>query len=84
MAANPANPKVAHVCKYLRTKSLFTPDPRGNRALVEPSATATYWCNRSGTSIGPDNDFVGPKDCGSGRGCCVVVTVLLVDADDSD
>ena len=84
MATETVNGHVVHVCKHLRTKSLFTPDARGNRVLVEPSPTAHYWCNRSGTGIGPDNDFVGPKDCGAERTCYISVPLLVVDSDEAE
>lgn len=74
--------QLVHVCKHLRTKSLFTPEGRG-KVLVEPSPTATYWCNRSGTAIGPDNDFVGPKECHAGRTCYLPTPLVLSEKEDT-
>jgi len=75
---------VVYVCKHLRTKSLFTSDARGNRVLVEPAPAAYYWCTRSGTGFGPDNDFVGPKECVAERTCYHPVPLLLVGEEESD
>lgn len=84
MATDTVTGHVVHVCKHLRTKALFTPDARGNRALVEPSPTAHYWCNRSGTGIGPDNDFVSPAECDADRACYISVPLLLVESDEAE
>ncbi|MBT3267955.1 hypothetical protein HN371_12405 [Candidatus Poribacteria bacterium] len=68
---------IAHVCKYLRTKSMYTADERGAEALVTPSETGVYWCNRTGGAMGPDQDIAGPRDCGEGRTCYLATPVLL-------
>ncbi|MDA1190378.1 MAG: hypothetical protein O3A46_01695 [Candidatus Poribacteria bacterium] len=68
---------VVYVCRFLRTKTMFIPDERENRVLVEPSDTAMYWCNKTGNGMGPDADFVGPRDCKYGRDCFVSAPLLL-------
>ncbi|MAF09593.1 hypothetical protein CMK11_04010 [Candidatus Poribacteria bacterium] len=73
---------MAHVCKYLRTKSMYTADERGAEVLVEPSETGVYWCNRTGGSMGPDRDIAGPHECAGDRACYLATPVLLATAAD--
>jgi hypothetical protein len=57
-------------CRFLRTKKMYIPalcqegDPRLQ------TDTAHFWCLKTHTSVGPDNDFVHGDDCRGGRSCC--------------
>lgn len=58
-------------CQHLRTKMQFCrgADMRAGPGFVEVSDTATYWCNRTSTSFGPDNIPGTPDGCQPGRSC---------------
>ena len=57
-------------CRFLRTKKMYIPalhvegDPRRD------TGTAQFWCQKTQTGVGPDNDFVHSSDCQKGRACC--------------
>jgi hypothetical protein len=58
-------------CQHLRTKKLFIPEQAAD-ALAEPAeheAEPFYWCNRTLTSIGVDDQPVHVRVCVTGR-CC--------------
>lgn len=69
--------EMAYVCKHLRTKSMYTAEERGAEALIRPSDTAVFWCNRTGGAMGPDQDIAGSRYCTDDRGCCLAAPVLL-------
>jgi hypothetical protein len=71
---------IAYVCKHLCTKSMYTAEERGSRALLEPSDTAVFWCNKTGGAMGPDQDIAGPRECGDGRSCYLAAPVLMTAA----
>jgi len=55
-------------CKHLRTKKLYIPeDALAERA--EPDSEPFYWCNRTLTGIGVDDQPVHLRVCCRGR-CC--------------
>jgi hypothetical protein len=59
------------VCQHLRTKKLFIPEEAA-KALAEPTeneAEPFYWCNRTLTSIGVDDQPAHLRLCVPGR-CC--------------
>lgn len=62
---NPKRP----ICKYLRTKTSYVPSDRSPDYLRESSPTAQYWCIHTMRELGPDDRFVSPEDCQTGRGC---------------
>ena len=75
--------RVAEVCRYLRTKSVFLPGDDGPRNLTEPSSTAVYWCNRTGGAMGPYHDVSGPFECAGHRGCYAATRLLVHENADS-
>jgi hypothetical protein len=57
------------VCDALRTKNAF-----GNHVGYRPwqkgeSSTAVYWCLQTMSTTGPDEMYVHPRQCCSGRRC---------------
>jgi len=67
-ATFPMNP---HHCKHLRTKKMFVP-VQENEVLTEKEDStldARYWCNRTMTEIGIDDEQAHPRACNSSR-CC--------------
>jgi hypothetical protein len=56
-------------CRFLRTKKMYIPalhlegDPR------RETGTAQFWCLKTMTGVGPDNDLVRGAACRSGRPC---------------
>ena len=66
---SPDPAELPDVCRYIRTKTAF-----GNSVGYQPwqrgeSSTAAYWCLRTMTSSGPDDQLVHPQSCCAGRGC---------------
>ena len=58
-------------CKHLRTKKLFIPE-QATDALAEPTENEPepfYWCNRTLTAIGVDDQPVHLRLCRRDR-CC--------------
>ena len=58
-------------CKHLRTKNLFIPEQAAD-SLTEPAgpeAEPFYWCNRTLTGIGVDDQPVHLRLCTCGRRC---------------
>ena len=57
------------VCCLLRTKTAFGA-PVGYTAWQQgESSTAVYWCLKTMQTVGPDESFVHPHYCCSGREC---------------
>ena len=59
------------VCKCLRTKKMFIPEHEAD-ALSEqpgPDAGAFYWCNRTLSEIGLDDQPAHVRTCIFGRKC---------------
>lgn len=61
----------APVCKHLRTKKQFIPAQEGEAFAepTEPVAQEFYWCNRTLSEIGVDDQPAHAKLCARGR-CC--------------
>jgi hypothetical protein len=57
-------------CVFLQTKVAFTPYPteRGSWRLGQ-SPCASYWCLKTMTPVGPDEEFVAPEVCQVERSC---------------
>ena len=68
--------QLVEVCAFLRTKSVFIPGNEDQAALVEPSDTAVYWCNRTGRSVGPDHAAAAPKECAIHRDCYLASQIM--------
>jgi hypothetical protein len=59
------------VCRCLRTKKMFIPEHEAD-ALTEqpePGAEAFYWCNRTLSETGPDDQPAHLRTCIPGRKC---------------
>ncbi|MEK7484091.1 MAG: hypothetical protein AABZ60_07150 [Planctomycetota bacterium] len=57
-------------CLYLRTKVAYTPFPEGKDIWrIGESPTSCYWCLRTMSTIGPDENFVAPDVCQFERNC---------------
>ena len=57
-------------CALLRTKGDYLPaNPNADGAAPEGSSTAVYWCLKTMKMTGPDDGFVAPDVCVSGRSC---------------
>ncbi|HUJ08965.1 MAG TPA: hypothetical protein VL171_02990 [Verrucomicrobiae bacterium] len=59
------------VCQHLRTKKLFIPEESAEALAepTEPEAEPFYWCARTLTPIGVDDQPVHVRLCVEGR-CC--------------
>ena len=59
------------VCKHLRTKKLYIPEHSAEAFAepAEPGAEAFYWCNRTLTATGVDDQPVHVRLCTRER-CC--------------
>lgn len=57
-------------CKHLRTKTSYVPDANNPDSWrSDDSSTAQYWCLKTMTTAGPDNDLVAPEKCAGSRAC---------------
>ncbi len=58
-------------CRWLQTKMQHCAgvDMRVGPGRVRISETATYWCEQTSTSFGPDDAPAVPERCQPGRGC---------------
>jgi len=58
-------------CIHLQTKgqSCRLEDARAGPGFVRVTTTATYWCERTAESFGPDDVPGTPQTCQPGRSC---------------
>ena len=58
-------------CKCLRTKKMFIPEHEAEALTgsTEPDAGAFYWCNRTLSEIGSDDQPAHIRTCIPGRKC---------------
>lgn len=63
--------KEKHVCRFLKSKNSFGMLEGGDHWSGIEDPNATFWCNKTSGPVGPDNKFVGAKDCVEGRRCFV-------------
>jgi|HubBroStandDraft_1064217.scaffolds.fasta_scaffold873622_1 hypothetical protein len=59
------------LCRYLRTKRMYVP-ALANGAVESESQTGDqsfYWCNKTQTALGIDDNPVNPCACRPGRSC---------------
>jgi len=58
-------------CRHLRTKKMYIPALADGALDMEPSADdqSFYWCNRTLTALGRDDNPVHPCVCQPGRSC---------------
>jgi len=60
-------------CKHLRTKSMYTgstPEEVLAEAEGHEIAGRHFWCNRTQTVIGVDQQAVNKNTCNPSRSCC--------------
>jgi hypothetical protein len=58
-----------HLCRHLRTKTMYVPDSYAERDISRSSSTQQFWCLRTLRPDGPDGDLALPEVCLKGRGC---------------
>ncbi len=56
-------------CRCLRTKKMYTHGFDAVKLAAADSSTAVYWCIETQTTVGPDDDHVGPERCNEARRC---------------
>ncbi len=56
-------------CRYLRTKTAYFRNARGERIFEPESSTACYNCLKTQRPLGPDGRPAEPESCGAERGC---------------
>lgn len=61
-----------HVCPELRTKTMYLNVDWRRRPDAEGFGTAIYWCLKTHTNLGPDDNPANVRDCGAARGCCTL------------
>jgi len=64
------------VCRFIRTKSYCTAE-KTKTTLVEEKPGRAFWCIRSVSPIGPDDQLVGPSECTAARTCFDTVNVTF-------
>ncbi len=57
------------LCRHLRTRPWYVPDPFAERDVTRPSSPAPYSCLKTMRSDGPDGGLVLPEDCTEERVC---------------
>jgi hypothetical protein len=57
------------LCQNLRTKKMFYQEYDDGTGTVGTGQHAHYWCSKTMGVIGPDDGFVGRKECVYGRDC---------------
>jgi hypothetical protein len=58
------------VCRMLRTKTFFgTYTSTGEDWRTGDSSTAVYWCLKTMSTSGADDNLAHPHDCCPGRAC---------------
>jgi len=63
--------EIVPCCMHLRTKmhSCLLEAQRRGPGYVPVSTTATYWCEQTSVSFGPDRAASTPESCQPGRTC---------------
>lgn len=57
------------LCRHLRAKAWYVPDPHAERDVSRSSSTAQYWCLKTMRPDGPDGALALPEDCTDERVC---------------
>ena len=67
----PEKPSVPPPCLHLRTKRMYIPALAENAAQDDAHSgdQSFYWCNKTLTALGVDDDPVHPCACRPGRSC---------------
>lgn len=63
--------EIVPCCEFLRTKMQHcaAEDMRAGPGFVRVTDTATYWCDKTAESFGPDDQPGAPELCQPGRAC---------------
>lgn len=61
--------KAVPVCRHLRTKMFYISEALGLRYMEQTMPTESYWCMKTMTATGPDDQPVEPDECGRDRRC---------------
>jgi hypothetical protein len=59
-------------CRFLRTKDMYIEAPRPDeaRGCPQPPPPVNFWCIRTLTEVGPDDQLAGTRECRMpGRPC---------------
>ena len=56
-------------CMHLRTKKMYYEEYDDGTGTAGTGANANYWCSQTMGVIGPDDGFVGKRECVRGRNC---------------
>ena len=67
----PAQPAPSLPCCHLRTKRMYVPVLAEGALDINPDENdpSFYWCNRTLTALGVDDNQVHPCRCQPGRSC---------------
>jgi hypothetical protein len=57
------------LCTHLRTKKMYYQVYDDGTGTAGTGANANYWCSKTMGVIGPDDGFVGKRECIRGRDC---------------
>ena len=57
------------LCRHLRARSWYAPEPFADRETARSSPPAPYWCLRTMRPDGPDGARALPEDCTDERSC---------------
>jgi hypothetical protein len=63
------NLRLSPFCVHLQSKKLFFADAPPQAIDDVLDASRHCWCRKTMQVIGPDGEFVDPRDCQSGRSC---------------
>ena len=65
------SPSQSLPCRYLRTKRMYIPALAENALDHEahPDDQSFYWCNKTLSALGQDDNQVHPCQCQPGRSC---------------
>jgi hypothetical protein len=57
-------------CRHIRTRMSYGPGIGDfGDWRTDKGSSNQYWCLKTMTTAGPDNDFVAPETCQPDRGC---------------
>ena len=68
--ARPGPGPAASPCRHLRTNGMYIFEGQPDRPDDDDYEPSGFWCLRTMKAFGPDEDFVGRRECrDSGRPC---------------
>jgi hypothetical protein len=69
MKTPPENPVPWKPCRFLRTKRMYIPALAEGALDPEQDDQSFYWCNKTLSALGVDDNQVHPCLCQPGRSC---------------